>query len=266
MPLSLAEEPDKIKQLRDACTMAKRNYEALNQQLIEELPHFIQLAQNMINHTLTVLFQLQYKFYTAVRTILELLMGSTMRNDEHRLRLSSDELHEVHGKALAEIAVKLITLSIVPTSLAMNYTLPGTIRVGSRQASENSESSEREGGGEGVSMSDSILSTSSEMDMDGSIAEVVAYFPCTIHLSFKHCYSPQEHPDPQPPALGSELQVVYDFEAQDKAELSVSAGHTVILRCPHDRIGCTEWWLVESQQGTGYVPASFLEYNGNTYT
>lgn len=60
--------------------------------------------------------------------------------------------------------------------------------------------------------------------------------------------------------------VVYDFEAQDKAELSVWAGHTVILQCPHDRIGCTEWWLVKSQNGTGYVPASFLEYHGNMCT
>lgn len=60
--------------------------------------------------------------------------------------------------------------------------------------------------------------------------------------------------------------VMYDFEAQDKAELNVSAGHIVILKCPHDRIGCTEWCLVESQHGIGYVPASFLEYHGNTDT
>ena len=82
-----------------------------------------------------------------------------------------------------------------------------------------------------------------------------------------HCaLPPTQEPSTGPPELGTELKVVYDFKAQDKAELTVSAGHTVILRCPHDRIGCTEWWLVESQHGTGYVPATFLDYHGNTYT
>ena len=77
--------------------------------------------------------------------------------------------------------------------------------------------------------------------------------------------SSQETPE-LPPVLGAELMVVYDFEAQDKAELNVSAGQTVTLRCSHDRIGCREWWLVEAQHGMGYVPASFLEYHGNTNT
>ena len=66
------------------------------------------------------------------------------------------------------------------------------------------------------------------------------------------------------PLLGTELTVLYDFEAQDKAELSVCAGQTVTLRCPSDRIGCPEWWLVECPHGTGYVPANFLDYHGNT--
>ena len=74
---------------------------------------------------------------------------------------------------------------------------------------------------------------------------------------------PLGRPDdlPDPPVQGTELMVIYDFEAESKSELSVSAGHAVILQCPHDRIGCTEWWLVEGQHGTGYVPASFLDYH-----
>ena len=59
---------------------------------------------------------------------------------------------------------------------------------------------------------------------------------------------------------------MYDFEAEDQAERSVVAGETVVLRCPHDRLGCREWWLVEGQHGTGYVPANFLDYHGNNNT
>ena len=58
------------------------------------------------------------------------------------------------------------------------------------------------------------------------------------------------------------MEVLYDFEAQDKAELSVVTGQTVILIRPHDRIGCKEWWLVRTDTAKGYVPATYLEeYN-----
>ena len=134
--------------------MAKRNYEALNEQLIEELPHFIQLTQTMINHTVTVLVQLQYRFHTTVHSVLERLV------DLAAGPLSSDGLQETHSRALAEVAGQLISLTIVPTSLAINY--PSAMRSADRHLS--SESSLVEG-------DDSLLSTSSEIDMD-SITEV----------------------------------------------------------------------------------------------
>lgn len=151
--------------------MARRNYEALNEQLIEELPHFIQLARGMINHMLIVLIQLQFKFHTAIHTLLEQLVDICgMRSDEHRMPLQSDEVQGRLSTALAEVAARLVKLSIVPTSLAMNYSLPGAVRGSSRRGSENvSLDGERE---EDVSMSDSLLSTSSEVDMDSSLTEV----------------------------------------------------------------------------------------------
>ena len=162
--------------------MAKRNYEALNEQLIEELPHFLQLAQNMINHILIVVAQLQCKFHSSIHTILERLADlAGMRGEDQRLPLTSDELQERHSQALAEVAGRLISLSIVPASLAMNYTLPGS-RAGSRRVSEevgNTSTAERGREDSIISTSigergreDSIISTSSEMDMDSSIAEV----------------------------------------------------------------------------------------------
>lgn len=151
--------------------MAKRNYEALNEQLIEELPHFIQLAQDMINHTLTVLIQLQFKFHTSIHTLLEQLVDTCgIRSDEQRQPLLPDELQEVHSTGLAGVAARLISLSIVPTSLAMNYTLTGAVKTGSRRVSESVPvDGERE---EDVSMSDSLLSTGSEVDADASVTEV----------------------------------------------------------------------------------------------
>ena len=153
--------------------MARRNYEALNEQLIEELPHFIQLAQGMINHTLIVLIQLQFKFHTAIHTLLERLGGTCgMRSDG--LPLQSDKVQERLSTALAEVATRLVKLSIVPTSLATNYSLPGSSRPSSRRVSESVSLD-----GEEASMSDSLLSTSSEVDMESSITEVGCTTYCT---------------------------------------------------------------------------------------
>ena len=44
------------------------------------------------------------------------------------------------------------------------------------------------------------------------------------------------------------LEMLYDFEAQDRAEFSVSAGQMMTPLYVHDRIGCREWWLVGSDR------------------
>ena len=58
--LEHAEEPEKIKQLREECLQAKRNYEALNAQLLEELPHFTSKAASLSTHLLKLLLQVHY--------------------------------------------------------------------------------------------------------------------------------------------------------------------------------------------------------------
>ena len=148
--------------------MAKRNYEALNAQLIEELPHFIHLAQKMIDHTVTVLTQLQYKLHTAIHTVLERLVDELPGGGGREASgLSSEVIRDTHSKALAEVAGRLIALSIVPASLAMS--LPAAaVRTQQRRVSEGGG-----GGGRQSEREDSILSTSSEVDMDSSITEVL---------------------------------------------------------------------------------------------
>ena len=119
--------------------MAKRNYEALNEQLIEELPHFLQLVLNMLQHTLIVLVQLQFKFHTDVHTLLERLTDSA--NKRPRVPLQSGEIQETHSRALAEVTSRLIQLSIVPTYLA------GALK--SVTSQQRMALTERENGGKG---------------------------------------------------------------------------------------------------------------------
>ena len=155
--------------------MAKRNYEALNQQLIEELPRFIQLTQHFINRAVTVLFQLQLQFHTAVQSALHQLAGQYIPRNRSLPLSSSEAIQATHSKALSEVGGRLISLSIVPASLTMS--LPAAVRSGHRRVSESSgplSEGERE---------DSILSTSSEVDMDSSISEVCGSLSLSLHHS-----------------------------------------------------------------------------------
>ena len=165
--------------------MAKRNYEALNHQLIEELPHFIQLALRIINHTVTVLFQLQFRFHTAVHTILEQLADQYGPRNEERSFVTSDTIQGSLSQSLSGIAGRLISLSVVPASLAMS--LPATAVRGSlRRTSESSSGGGGGGGGWEGEREDSILSTSSEVDMDSSVPEVCVVPFCLTDIVYTH--------------------------------------------------------------------------------
>ena len=87
--------------------------------------------------------------------------------------LSSEAIQATHSEALSEVGGRLISLSIVPASLTMS--LPAAVRSG--RVSESSgplSEGERE---------DSILSTSSEVDMDSSISEVCGSLSLSLHHS-----------------------------------------------------------------------------------
>lgn len=213
--LERAEEPEKIKQLREDCLLAKRNYDALNTQLLEELPHFQQLTLRALRHVLNVLVQAQYSFHTATCTLLEPLTGPIQ---------SSSNIQHYHAAEVSRLAQQLVQLSVVPASLAMNF-VAVNVSPSSRRASTASED-----------------------------------YPMLLGSSIS---PPSTHQLPEEEAIveeGTELVVLYNFDAQDRAELSVEAGQVVTLICPHDRIGCREWWLVCRGQKKGYVPATYLTW------
>ena len=110
--LEHAEEAEKIKQLREDCLLAKRNYEALNTQLLEELPHFVQLVVKALQHILTVLVQAHYTFHSSLSDFLESLSG--------RIE-GSMQFQQEHAQGVQVVAQQLIQLSMVPASLAISF-------------------------------------------------------------------------------------------------------------------------------------------------
>ena len=129
--LEHAEEAEKIRQLRDACLLAKRNYEALNTQLLEELPHFLQLVVKTLQHILTVLVQAQYTLHSSLSDFLETLSGQVEE---------SVEFQAEHARGVQTIAQQLIQLSLVPASLAINFSAAaaGVSWAGTRRVSDSS--------------------------------------------------------------------------------------------------------------------------------
>ena len=88
-----------------------------------------------------------------------------------------------------------------------------------------------------------------------------------IVLNFQKCLVfifKQPSPTKRDPSLKSSVEagqlyiVEYTFEKEDDAEISVKEGTVVNVQRKHDKDGNTEWWLVETLSGRGYVPALYL--------
>ena len=121
-------EPEKLKQLQEDCTMARRNYEALNTQLLEELPNFIESTMKMLRHLLATVVHAQYLFHNSVSKLYDPFCSDSKLDD-------SAEIQASHMAELAAIAKKLVQLSIVPASLSMNFTARSTARRSSEVSS-----------------------------------------------------------------------------------------------------------------------------------
>ena len=112
-------EPEKFKQLQEDCTLARRNYEALNTQLLEELPNFIDSAVKMLQHSLATVVHAQYLFHSSVSKLYDPFWEETERSSEIQIK---------HAMEVATIAKKLVQLSIVPASLSINFTAKSSVK------------------------------------------------------------------------------------------------------------------------------------------
>ena len=100
-------DPDRLKQLTEQCTVAKRNYEALNTQLLEELPTFRVKVSKMVSRNVAVFLRAQNQLYLEWAGLLQSL-------------IVSDEgvgLVEMHNSLLQEACQHLTQLSVVPSWL-----------------------------------------------------------------------------------------------------------------------------------------------------
>ena len=103
-------DPDKLKQLTKQCTAAMHNYEALNTQLLEELPVFRVKVSKMVSRSVAVFLRAQNQLYLEWAELLQ----SPITSDE------GVGLVEMHNVLLQEACQQLTQLSVVPSWLGSN--------------------------------------------------------------------------------------------------------------------------------------------------
>ena len=267
--LDHAEESEKIAQLREESLLAKRNYEALNTQLLEELPCFIEAVVNMLYHQVTVLVQAHYSFSSAVANLFPPLLAacsSPSSSPQHQPATTQTQVQQQHAKQILIVCKDLAKLSLVPASLSLNYSLRTGPSEGNLSPPEQPVSPPEQP----VSPPEQPVSPPVQQALCSPPRAVMAGATGQEDQENQE----QEEEDSEDDVLienvelesdlpkeGTQLQVLYDFISQDSAELSVCAGEVVVLLCAHDRLGCEEWWLVQLQthlRQQGYVPATYL--------
>ena len=228
--LDHAEDSEKIAQLREEVLLAKRNYEALNAQLLEELPHFMDAVVTMLQHQLTVLVQAEYTFCSSVAALIPPLLPPSSPQAS-----TPAEIEQQHAEELVVVCRELAKLSLVPASLSYMRTSTLHKKQDSNSPKLTVSTSSAEQTEEGEEEGEGVLEGVLEEEGASSAFEEV-------------------------PLEGARLQIMYEFVGEDPAELSVRVGESVVLVCAHDRIGCKEWWLVQAQDSRqGYVPASYCK-------
>ena len=368
--LDHAEDSEKIAQLREEVLLAKRNYEALNAQLLEELPCFIEAVAKMLHHQLTALVQAQYNFTSSVAAIFPPLLPAASS------ATTPAEVEQQHAEELAAVCKELAKLSFVPASMSYirtssgvtvykasdsnspkNPSRPSSAKQGrttgvavrrpavkgveervkeeegeeereeregedeeeeeereereeeeEREEREEEEREERAGeeGAEEQELSGEEWEDSAEEEDEkgeegrrgreqelGEEEQELSGGEWEDSVEERGVPSGEEVPEEMrdrgaeeeelegwkygekeeqvveevaesevfenTPRMGTKLQVLFDFVSEDPSELSVVAGQVVLLVCPHDRIGCSDWWLVQAvDKQQGYVPATYL--------
>ena len=224
--LERADDHEHITQLREECLLAKRNYDALNTQLLDELPHFLETSTSLLNLTLSAFLQGQYSFHDAIGGLLGPIAFDTKSDLD---AVATNNLKDSHASELSIVCRKLGQLSITPASLLLTGGITRTTSGGVNIVGEVGDKDTPQQGG-----TKQVFGPTEEQELQqGGVAQ-----QCQI---------------------GTKLMALFDFEAQTEAELGLREGEVVTLVVPHDKVGSPDWWLVESEQHkSGYVPFSYL--------
>lgn len=262
---------EKLKAAKEELELAKKNYEALNTQLLEEIPGFTEKCMALVLDCLENFALAQKKLYSEVHEDYDQLLQLPVVQE------MEEDVIEHHNKRSMEVMEQFSELSFIPCSFVakdssrkkrrstvkspnMPSNQPDTVEDDSGNKTSLLDSTPNEEGGEvGVAKREEPTSSSPRIRQPR---------PAPRRLS--RIIQPESKDNDisrlegKSPGDGKLYVVEYNFVAQSVGELSVSEGDIVSVLQHSDSSGNPEWWLIRSNAGsTGFVPESYLSPVGD---
>eukprot|EP00117_Sycon_ciliatum_P026353 scpid23988/ scgid21653/ Dynamin-binding protein; Scaffold protein Tuba len=248
-------DPERLKEFKEELKRKQREYEAMNAQLLEDLPKLVTVSLKIMLGIVASWENLQQIYCANCAQILTELstldmIPSGAEND--------DDVTYTHTQTLLCLYDKWKGFKIVPKgwverSLA-SPTNRGSLRV-SRMPSTMSGSLDALNLTAGRRTSAESLASSS-----------VSNLSIDSNFSFDLKSTARKRPPipmyMQQESSISQASVVSDFEAGNDTELTVTRGSFVEVLAKTDTSNNADWWKVKQGQKSGYVPAAYLSDSG----
>ncbi|KAI6661385.1 hypothetical protein LOD99_9968 [Oopsacas minuta] len=286
----------KLKAMKDELQLAKLNYDALNQQLLDDIPKFCSMAEDYLQKCLSALIHSISGFYTR--------MELAFKKIAKPLPSDLSEIEKVHLEKLHRACCAMCNLHFIPASFSVVRInrLPakpdviGPIRplrpiagVGlNSQPQRNmnlfSNSNLSSPQSKDYIVKHQYISTNAiELTVNpGDIIKVIEPHDTVgntewwfVLLGNQTGYVPASYlaectedelarmeeleTEPRYAKAAEEFYFSeYPFEARENIEVSLTEGQVVSVIRRNDMEGNTEWWLIEANDKIGYVPCSYL--------
>ncbi|KAJ7357603.1 hypothetical protein OS493_024416 [Desmophyllum pertusum] len=249
---------DKLKAAKEELELAKKNYEALNTQLLEEIPGFTEMCMALVVDCLENFALAQNRLYYEMQQGYEQLLQLPI------VQAVDEDIVEHHSKRSTQVIEQFSELSFIPCSFVAkdssrkkrrsmrNSTLP------SRDPDAVEDDNE---------IKTSLLdSKEGELGGEGGVAKkghapppppsaILQPRPAPRRLSSTTKLDPKDVDSSQrvqaTQGEGKPYIVEFNFEAQNVGELSVSEGDLVSVLRHSDSSGNPEWWLIQYNGATG---------------
>jgi len=291
-------DKDKTASFQEELDTSKKNYEALNHQLLEELPILNDQVQAFIKFSVSNFVESYRQFYASTSLLLDKYYNSS------NILMKRKDIYESHASHISDANDKLARIAFQHQVSLQN--INATYRFGPSETNNSTVKDNlktdydiyvvkytftAEDQTEISLIQNSVVKVLKKSDKNGNsdwwlveANNVQGYIPQSYLLPYSNTYdgfgkSSQSttstcnsdsdisliNLDDDEAAKVSidvndeEYVVLFNFEAFNTGELSVKAGDIVTVLRKSDHQGNSDWWLVKDFTSKGYIPSNYLQ-------
>jgi amphiphysin len=222
---------EKLAEYKEEMTMAGRMYEALNTQLLTDLPLLVNCGVKVVYESLAAFISAHRQHVAMARESIAPLMQCVI------VKGPADSLVECHLSRLAIATERLVTCQCIPNSFLASVNLQ------QRKASSPKQV---------------VRAGTMNVETTGLLTSAVT-LPSNSPKSSRSFSTSPLLKEPQVQSADDCFHhVEFSFTANNVGELSVTEGDQVCVKQKHDESGSCEWWLIQFNGKEGFVPAAYL--------